>query len=310
VIARRIAMTIRNKPGAQRVLCTMTTRLPLALLALVLVAAMAGPASAATKKPIYVSLGDSLAWSYSVAPDGSIVQSAKGYTELLAAKARQSKKYGKNLTVKKFACPSVEDTTTYQTGGRCSFFKKSQQSDSIAYIKKNRKRIGFITLSLGNNNFTPCSKGGAVDIACVQKGNTNLDKDLPKIYKALRKAAGKSVPIVTFNVYDPYLALYLQGADYRDLALLTVDLARQISASIETRAKVQKIKVADAFGAFKTAEVTSTVTVNGQPIPVAVGAICSLTFMCRPAPVGPNIHPTDAGYAALATAAGKQLKIN
>jgi lysophospholipase L1-like esterase len=286
----------------------MRTRLPLALVALAVLAASAGPASAATKKPIYVSLGDSLAWSYSKAADGKVIKSDKGYTELLAAKARKSKRYGKNLSVKKFGCPG-EDTTTYQAGGKCTF-KKSQQADSIAYIKKNRKRIGFITLSIGNNNFTPCSKGGAVDIACVQKGNANLDRDLPKIYKALRAAAGSSVPIVTFNVYDPYLALYLQGADYRELALLTVDLARQISQSIEKFAAVRKVKVADAFSAFKTDQTKTTVTVNGQPVPVAVGAICSLTLMCRPAPVGPDIHPTDAGYAALATAAGKQLKIN
>lgn len=294
----------------------MRTRLPLALLACAVVAVSAAPASAATKKPIYVSLGDSLAWSYTKTATGEVAKSANGYTELVAAKARKSKRYGRRLSVKRFACPG-ESTASYlgtATNPASSLlncgFKKSQHADSIAYIKKNRKRLGFITLSIGANNFTPCSKGASVDIACVQRGNEALDRDLPKIYRALRKAAGKKVPIVVNNVYDPYLALYLQGADYRELALLTVDLTRQVSQKIATQAAKQKFKVADVLAAFKVGETTKTTTVNGLPIPVAVAQNCVYTLMCQPAPVGPDIHPTDAGYAAIATAFGKQLKIN
>jgi lysophospholipase L1-like esterase len=286
----------------------MRTRLPIALLACAIAAASAGPASAAAKKSIYVSLGDSLAWSYTKTADGKVAQTAKGYSELVAAKARATKRYSKKLRLKKFGCPG-ENTTTYTAGGKCTF-NKSQQSDSLAYIRKNRKRIGFITLSLGANNFTPCSKGASVDIACVQKGNVDLDKHLPSIYRSLRRAAGAKMPIVVFNVYDPYLALYLQGAEYRELALLTVDLTRQISQKIATAAARQRFKVADAFSAFKVGRTSETTTVNGVPIPVAVAQTCAYTFMCQPAPVGPDIHPNDAGYAALATAAGKVLKIN
>lgn len=287
--------------------------LSLALLAGALLAASATPAAAATKKPIYVSLGDSLAWSYTKDPAGVVAQSDKGYTELLAAKARASRRYGKKLVVKKFGCPG-ETTASYlsgsgRLGGLDCGFAKSQHADSLAYIKKNRKRIGFITVNIGNNNFTPCAAGG-VDIACVQRGNEALDRDLPRIYRALRKAAGKRVPIVVYNVYDPFLALYLQGGEYRSFALLTVDLARQISTKIATFGAKQKFKVADAFGAFKTSQTTQVTTVNGVQMPVAVATICAYTFMCRPAPVGPDIHPTDAGYAALATAAAKKLKVN
>ncbi len=291
--------------------------LSLALLAGVMLAgSVASPASAAPKKPIYVSLGDSLAWSYTKNADGTVAQSKKGYTELVAAKARKSKKYPRALSVKKFACPG-ESTTTYlsgavagRIGGRDCGFDKSQHADSIAYIKKNRKRLGFITLSIGANNFTPCAAGGGVDIPCVQRGNEALDRDLPKIYRELRKAAGKKVPIVAINFYDPYLALYLQGGQYRELALLTVDLSRQIAQKIETFGARQKFRIADTFNAFKTSQTTQTTTVNGQAIPVAVAQICAYTFMCRPAPVGPDIHPNDAGYASIATTIAKRLKVN
>ena len=294
----------------------MSTRLTVALLTCVVVALSAGSASAATKKPIYVSLGDSLAWSYTKTPTGAVSQTAKGYSEVLAAKARRMKKYGAKLTLKKFGCPG-ETTASYLSGNAsarvggatCDFLSKSQHADSLAYIKKNRKRIGFITINVGNNNFTPCAAGASVNIPCVQQGSAALDRDLPKIYRELRKAAGKKVRIAVFNVYDPFLALYLRGADYRELALLTVDLAREISKTITDYGKKQKFRLADAFGAFKTNETKNTTTVNGQPVPVAVAQICAYTFMCQPPPVGPDIHPNDAGYAALATAAAKALKI-
>jgi lysophospholipase L1-like esterase len=291
--------------------------LSLALLAgALLLAFFASSASAATKKPIYVSLGDSLAWSYTKTPAGAVAQSKKGYTELVAAKARKSKKYGRKLVLKRFGCPG-ETTTSYLTGdvttrvgGRECNFAKSQSSDALAYLKKNRKRLGFVTLSIGANNFTPCTAGGNVDVACVQRGNETLDKDLPKIYAAIRKAAGSKAKIVVLNNYDPYLALYLRGGDYRELALLTVDLVRQVAAKIATFASREKIKVADTVASFKTTQLQQTTTVNGQAIPVAVAQICAYTFMCQPAPVGPDIHPTDAGYAAIATTIAKVLKIN
>lgn len=294
----------------------MRTRLPLALLTCLVVAVSAGPASAATKKPIYVSLGDSLAWSYSKADDGSVVRSDSGYTELLAAKARGTKRYGRKLTVKKFGCPG-ESTASYlgatKTVGAafdCGF-KKSQHADALAYIKKNRKRIGFITISIGANNFTPCAPAlGSVDILCVQKGNEALDRDLPKIFRDLRKAAGKKVLIAAPNLYNPYLALFLRGAEYRELALLTIDLSVQIGSTIERFAKQQKIRVADTLTAFRTTDVTRVTQLNGQSVPVAAAQICAYTFMCRPAPVGPDIHPNDAGYGAIATAFQKALKIN
>lgn len=294
----------------------MIVRLPLALLTCAILALSAGSASAASKKSIYVSLGDSLAWSYTKTSTGTVAQSEKGYSELLAAKARRNKKYAKRMTLKKFGCPG-ESTASYLgtsprtigTAVPCPF-AKSQHADSIAYIKKNRKKIGFITLSIGANNFTPCTTaGGAVDIPCVQRGNEQLDKDLPRIYRELRKAAGRNIPIATHNIYDPYLALYLRGSDYRELALLTVDLIRQIAGKIATFAKPQKIRVADTVAAFKTTQTTQTTTVNGQPVPVAVAQICAYTFMCQPPPIGPDIHPTDAGYSAFMTAFAKALKI-
>lgn len=279
-----------------------------ALAALLVVAA---PASAATKRPVYVSLGDSLAWGYTKTADGKVAQSNRDYASLLAAKARTNRRYGKQLSLKKFGCPG-ESTQTYRNGGKCTYTgAASQQAAAVKFIRANRKRIGFITISIGANNFTPCARGLSIDIACVQTGNAALDRDLGPIFRSLRRAAGRHVPIVTHTQYNPYLALYLQGGDYRQLALLSNDLAKQINEKIRTaaRGRATGLRVADVYKAFKAGELSTFTTVNGQQIPTAVGAVCTLTLMCRPAPVGPDIHPSDAGYVAMATAFGQALRI-
>jgi hypothetical protein len=35
-------------------------------------------------------------------------------------------------------------------------------------------------------------------------------------------------------------------------------------------------------------------------IPLNAAVICQLTYMCAPAPVGPNIHATPVGYGFIA----------
>ena len=35
-------------------------------------------------------------------------------------------------------------------------------------------------------------------------------------------------------------------------------------------------------------------------VPLNVATICQYTYMCDPAPVGPNIHANPAGYEAIA----------
>ena len=46
---------------------------------------------------------------------------------------------------------------------------------------------------------------------------------------------------------------------------------------------------------------TTNLNPYGQ-VPVSVAMICEMTWMCAPAPQGPNIHPNHAGCAAYASA--------
>jgi hypothetical protein len=48
-------------------------------------------------------------------------------------------------------------------------------------------------------------------------------------------------------------------------------------------------------------------TYKGQTVPVAVARICQWTWMCAPAPRGPNIHANATGYKQLAKTFKKSI---
>jgi hypothetical protein len=60
--------------------------------------------------------------------------------------------------------------------------------------------------------------------------------------------------------------------------------------------------VADVEGAFAS---TDTTLVGGVPVDVA--RVCDWTWMCAPPPHGSDIHPNNAGYAAIAKAFAQAL---
>ena len=62
--------------------------------------------------------------------------------------------------------------------------------------------------------------------------------------------------------------------------------------------------VADVAAAFNSDDFWTMVPFPPPfgSVPLNVAMICQLTYMCVPAPVGPNIHANPTGYAVIATA--------
>ena len=62
--------------------------------------------------------------------------------------------------------------------------------------------------------------------------------------------------------------------------------------------------LADVAAAFESDDFVTIVQSSQPPpndlLPVNVANICELTYMCDPAPVGPDIHANDAGYSLIA----------
>jgi lysophospholipase L1-like esterase len=262
-------------------------------------------------KTVVVALGDSL--SVGVQPDaaGKNQATKDGYNSVLAKRG--------GFKLKDFGCGGATSVSVVTSkNGKCvehfgklpyknTSRKTSQLAAAEKYIKANRQRIAYVTFDIGGNDVASCAAGGTIDVACVNKGIANLKKYVPEIAKRLRKAAGKSTPIAAFTLYDPFLQQWFTNPS---VAQASVGIAKtQVNDVLVKSYKAQKFKVADvatAFGTYKP--FSQTTTYNGRAgVPVAVADVCKYTWMCAPAPRGPNIHATKSGYSLIADTMQKVL---
>ncbi|HET6793501.1 MAG TPA: SGNH/GDSL hydrolase family protein [Acidimicrobiales bacterium] len=289
---------------------------PASGLALALVLAMAlatsacsgtgGPGGAAatttTRPPpvYYLALGDSLAAGFQPIPDHPKgVVTDRGYADVLESTERATRP---GLTLVKLACPG-ETTTTMIKGGICHYGAGSQLSAATDFLRSHARSMALVTIDIGANNVDGCGTGGRVDVGCVARGVASLTSESSTIYDHLRAAAPAGLRMVTMNLYDPYLAAYLEGPAGQALARASLPLLRTVNATIATVAGRHGVATADVAAAFDSYDLTATVPLAGHgTVPVAVARVCQLTWICSPAPLGPNIHPDDAGYRVIAGA--------
>ena len=269
-----------------RLLCCLT----------VVAASVAAPAAASAKTTWYLSLGDSLARGVQPNAAGTSVPTSQGYADAIF-KAERKKIHG--LKLKKLGCPG-ETTSSMISGGICHYSGGSQLAAARKFLRTHK--VAFATLDIGANDVDGCLKNGSIDITCVTTGMATAGKNVPTILAKLRAAGGAKLRMVGMTYYDPFLALYVQGSGYPALSLASVALADQFNATLTAAYKQAKFKVADVATAFQT----DNKTVSGA-LPVDVAQICALTWMCAPAPRGPNIHANARGYKLIAATFEKKL---
>jgi lysophospholipase L1-like esterase len=121
---------------------------------------------------------------------------------------------------------------------------------------------------------------------------------------------GPETPIVGATIYDPFLAYWLKRPKGQALAQLSVSAAilplNGLLAKIHSEAGMP---VADVQGAFSTTDFTTMVPLPpfGE-VPLSVARLCQWTWVCAPAPLGPDNHANAAGYHAMADAFAAVLK--
>jgi lysophospholipase L1-like esterase len=282
-------------------------RRPLALLAaFVLVlgsvgqAAAAGGSSGDKAKLYYLSLGDSLAAG--VQPIGNpdnLFRTDRGYAEQLLATARAS--YPK-LSLEKLGCPG-ETTTTMIAGGICSYDHGSQLDEAVAFLQGHRQFVAFITIDIGANDF-PCQAA-----ECIPAGVGTIQSNLPAILAKLRAAAGPGVPIVGMTLYNPFLANWLLGPDGQLIAQASASqLMGPVNGVLKAIYASAGIGFADLETAFSSNDFATQVDLPGAgTVPLNVARICMWTWVCAPAPYGPDNHANEAGYGAIAHAFAIEL---
>jgi lysophospholipase L1-like esterase len=280
-----------------------------ALAATALLALAAGAPAAAARTRYYVSLGDSLAQGMQPQSGGITANTSEGYADQLHALERSRLR---GLRLLKLGCGG-ETTTSFLTGRGnslslllgCNPAGGSQMAAAERFLRAHRRRgqVAFLTLDIGANDVVGCASGASFDIGCVTRGVQRIDANLPRILRRLRRAGAGGVPMAAMTLYDPFLQLYLTPED-QSQALLINAYAKNLNRALERLYRAAGFRVAHVDKAFRTYDTSATTTLAGQPqpVPVAVAEICRLTWMCAPAPFGPNIHANRSGYAVIAGA--------
>jgi hypothetical protein len=136
-----------------------------------------------------------------------------------------------------------------------------------------------------------------INQTCVTNGIATVASDLPTIVGALKGAAGPGVPIVAMNYYDPFLGLWIYGAQGRMLAAQSLDITLFFNQLLGTLYGQFQIPVADVARAFRMTVATPVSALN---VPLNVLVTLAWTWMSLPPPRGPDIHPNAIGYTVIA----------
>jgi len=259
-----------------------------------IVSASSGSAGAHPRS-YYVSVGDSLAAGVQPIGDASdLYRTEDGYAEQLLAIARAG---SPKLSLVKLGCPG-ETTTTMIVGGICSYPHGSQLDEAVAFLHAHQAQVAFVTIDIGANDF-PCKAA-----ECVPAGAAAIQQNLPRILARLRAAAGPNTPIVGMTIYNPFLAYWFGGSDGQAFARASASqLLGPVNGLLRGIYAGSGDDVADIERAFSSNDFDTLVDLPGAgTVPLNVARICMWTWVCAPAPLGPDNHANAAGYAVIARA--------
>lgn len=261
--------------------------------------ALASPAAGAGgPTTFYLSLGDSLAQGVQPDSQGGSVETKAGYPNQLATALRQT---NPTLRLVKLGCPG-ETTFTMINGGICKYAAGSQLAQAVKFLKQNAAQTQLVTIDIGANDLNKCvALPTLAQIAkCLGKVIPRTVFRLGKIMAQLR-AADPGI-IIGMSYYVPQLAAWLQGTMAgRQLARAGVVLGGAFNTELAGVYTKFGAPVADVFTAFRTKDFKDKVqTPAFGTVPLNVATLCSYTWMCAPAPRGPNEHANVLGYGVIA----------
>ncbi len=209
---------------------------------------------------------------------------------------------GLTLRLHEIGCPG-ESTTTMMTGhDHCYHGSATQLNAAVAYLSAHRNETGLVTMDLGFNDVMPCLRGEQFHPACLTRHLSRVSSHLAQIIALLRAAAGPHVTFIGLGHYNPFLADWLHGPRGQAFATASVSAMSQLNQTLLSVYGSFSIPVANVATAFNPATSQPVDLARVGRVPADVAQTCALTWMCQPPPYGPNIHPTDRGYRAIASA--------
>lgn len=255
---------------------------------LLAVSAAARPA-VSQPQSYYLALGDSVAYGAQPAKMSAKLPPSgfnTGYVDVFAARLRT---IAPKIRVVNYSCPG-ESTKTFVDGG-CSgrrdvkglhdAFKGTQLDAALAFLRGHPGQVSPITVTLWGNDFLAIADACKGDLACVEarapRAFAQLGSRLASIVKRLR-ASAPNAEIVLTGAWN-FIVDDLKNAD---------PLLRSVDATIGRAAAAGRAHVAKVFPVFNP---------QGN-VAREKARVCAMTFICSKE----DVHPTDAGYRAIATA--------
>ena len=254
------------------------------LVALLLLAvAWQGDAAAlrGASSPLYIALGDSLAFGVGASDPGQTGYVSLVFNALQTEPASPYKESG--LTLLNLGDPGETTTSMLASGGQLENALteiESRRDDGIA-----GNEVVVITIAIGANDFIPLAQSGSpcltapLSNACQKAARSALAtfrSNFGDIMRRLRSATGPEVEIIVLDLYNP-----LSGATgpFDAVGDLVVQQFNSTVASAAREPDIQA-KVADIFRLFQ-------------------GKGPQLTHIAE---WPPDVHPNDSGHYLMARA--------
>jgi lysophospholipase L1-like esterase len=252
-----------------------------------------------TSPAFYLDLGGSASIGVQptlVSPGGQA--SADGYAnELVSFEATR----GVVLQLTQLGCPGETTASMVSGGDHCYMSGETQLGEAMSYLMTHYSQAGLVTIDLGFNDLRPCLEHPTLARSCVKHQLSQVQQLMPMIIEGLRSAAGPNVSFVGLAHYDPFLADALLGSAGKLISANSSHEVGRLNATLQSAYASAGIPMAMVGNAFESRDVALVNVVGVGRVPENVANTCALTWMCQPAPLGPNIHPNDAGYAAIAS---------
>ena len=256
-----------------------------------------------TARGFYLAVGASA--SLGAQPTGIVNHNGRrtpdGYANDLVLLERYQ---GFAFTLDQVGCPgeTVQTILNTHVADHCYTLPETQMTQAVAFLQANQSSVGVVTVDLGFNNIRLCLWASPVNEACANQAIAAVRVDLPKVLKELKDAAGPNVRFVGLEYNDPFLARYNNGASGAAAATAGLFDMDRLNATLDQVYVGAGVAVANVPALFDTDVTTRIAAPGGGVIPENVAQACAMTWMCLPAPFGPDDHPNDAGYALIAQA--------
>jgi lysophospholipase L1-like esterase len=249
---------------------------------------------------LYLDIGASVSVGVQPTPrDPSGQPTNRGYSnQLVTLEAAK----GVTLKLAELGCPGESIATMLHGPDPCYVAPDTQLSDAVASLRAHHDSVTLVTVDLGFNTLDVCLRSLDIDLTCVTAQLSLLRQQLGQVMRALTKAAGPNVVFIGLGHYNPYLTKSTKEGAAEVFAGNSLVALLQMNQSLSQVYGSFKVRMADISRAFHE-EDTHVVRNTKKEITTAnVQYECKFTWMCAPKPFGPNIHPTDAGYLAIAKA--------